>query len=39
MATCCAPKLSVTRTAHWRRTVAPGAGYWARMRPGAVVGE
>ena len=39
MATCCAPRLSVTRTAHWRRTVTPGAGDWARTWPGGVLGE
>src|SRR5947209_854324 len=39
MATCCAPRLSVTRTGHSRRTVTPGAGYWARTWPGGVLGE
>ena len=38
MATCWAPRLSVTRTTHSRRTVAPGAGDWARMWPGGDVG-
>ncbi len=38
MATCCAPRLSVTRTAHWRRTIDAGRGRLGEDAAGRRVG-
>ena len=39
METCWAPRLSVMRTANWRRTVVPGMGDWPMTVPGGTVAE